>query len=180
MITLKQGVVVLVMAGIVAGCKDTEKQKALAEAAQARIEIAKQQAEIVTLRGERAYLHEKLQTAEQTREQLQQQLDDLFQQQEEIIADANNAEQLNARVVTMLEEQARRASTVDNQNRQLTATVEQLNTVVKQQQATIEQQKKEIEQLKAGVRESPREPNEVAVATPNQGTAPLGQAALRL
>jgi chromosome segregation ATPase len=119
---------------MLSGCKDDNKKKALAEAAQAKVELVKVKAEMAKLKGEVSYLNEKLQTANQDKDKLQQQLDDLLKERDTVITEADNSLEQTDKLTTVLAEQIRKANELQKQ-------VEQLKAVIRALQSRIEPNK---------------------------------------
>jgi chromosome segregation ATPase len=117
-----------------AGCKDDGKRKALAEAAQARAEIVKLKAETVQLKSEVSYLNEKLATANQAKDNIQIQLNQLIEDSNATTTDADGVQQENDKLKTLLAEQIKKTGELEKQ-------VETLKAVINALQARIEQQK---------------------------------------
>ncbi len=126
--------VILVLIMALAGCKDDGKRKALAEAAQARAEIVKLKAETVQLKSEVSYLNEKLATANQAKDNIQIQLNQLIEDSNATTTDADGVQQENDKLKTLLAEQIKKTGELEKQ-------VETLKAVINALQARIEQQK---------------------------------------
>ena len=115
-----------------AGCKDTKKQKALAEeAAQARAEVVKLKAESVQLKSEISYLNEKLDAANQARDKIQIQMAKLLEDQNAVTTDATDLQSENDKLRKVLAERIKKGN-------ELTKQVETLKAVIRELQATIE------------------------------------------
>jgi chromosome segregation ATPase len=117
-----------------AGCKDDGKRKALAEEAQARAEIVKLKAETVQLKSEVSYLNEKLVAANQAKDNLQIQLGLLIEDSNATTTDAEDVQQKNDKLKTLLAEQIKKTGELEKQG-------ETLKAVINAFQARIEQQK---------------------------------------
>ena len=102
--------VILVLIMALAGCKDDGKRKALAEAAQARAEIVKLKAETVQLKSEVSYLNEKLATANQAKDNIQIQLNQLIEDSNATTTDADGVQQENDKLKTLLAEQIKKTA----------------------------------------------------------------------
>jgi len=126
--------IILVITVSLAGCKDDGKQKALAEAAQARAETVKLKAETVQLKSEVSYLNEKLAAANQAKDNLQIQLDQSIEDSNATTTDAEDVQQENDKLKTHLAEQIKKTGELEKQ-------VETLKAVINVLQARIEQQK---------------------------------------
>jgi chromosome segregation ATPase len=132
--------IILAITLSLAGCKDDKKQKALAEAAQARAEIVKLKAETVQLKSEISYLNEKLAAANQARDNTQIQLGQVIEDNNAATTDADDLQKENDKLRKLLAEQLKK-------NNELGKQVETLKTVIRELQFRIEQ-RKNIEPLK--------------------------------
>ena len=126
--------IILALAISLAGCKDDGKRKALAEAAQARAEAVKLKAETVQLKSEVSYLNEKLAAANLAKDNLQIQLTQLIEDSNTTTTDAEDVQQENNKLKTLLAEQIKKTGELEKQ-------VETLKAVINVFQARIEQQK---------------------------------------
>ena len=138
--------IILVLTISLAGCKDDGKRKALAEAAQARAEVVKLKAEIVQLKSEVSYLNEKLAAANQARDNLQKTLDLLLEDKDATMTDAEDAQQENDKLKTLLAEQIKKTGELEKQVETLKAVINVLQTRIEQQKAA--EQPKATEQTK--------------------------------
>jgi len=134
-----------VAAALLGGCDDSEKQKALAEAAQAKVELVKLRAEVVGLKGEISYLKEKLQTANQARDKLQQQLDQLLEERDIVVTEADSAQEQSDKLATTLAEQTKKAGELDKQVELLKGVIRELQTRIEPN--TTPEQPKETTQM---------------------------------
>ena len=126
--------IILVLIVSLAGCKDDGKQKALAEAAQARAETVKLKAETVQLKSEVSYLNEKLAAANIAKDNIQIQLNQLIEDSNATTTDAEDVQQENDKLKTLLAEQIKKTGELEKQ-------VETLKAVINVLQARIAQQK---------------------------------------
>jgi chromosome segregation ATPase len=126
--------IILVLTIALAGCKDDGKRKTLAEAAQARAEVVKLKAETVQLKSELSYLNEKLAAANMAKDNLQIQLNQLVEDSNTTTTEAENVQQENDKLRTLLAAQIKKTGELERQ-------VETLKTVLNALQARIEQQK---------------------------------------
>ena len=138
--------IILVLAISLAGCKDDGKRKALAEAAQARAEVVKLKAETVQLKSEVSYLNEKLAAANQAKDNIQIQLDQLIEDSNSTTTDAENVQQENDKLKTHLAEQIKKTGELEKQVETLKAVINVLQTRIEQQKAA--EQPKATEQTK--------------------------------
>jgi chromosome segregation ATPase len=112
-----------------AGCKDTKKQKDLAEeAAQAKAEVIKSKAEIVQLKSEISYLNEKLVAANASRDKVQIQLDTLIQDQNAVTTDADYLQKENDKLKKVLTEQIKKGIELGKQVESLKEVIRELQT----------------------------------------------------
>ena len=126
--------IILVLIVSLAGCKDDGKRKVLAEAAQARAEAVKLKAETVQLKSEVSYLNEKLAAANLAKDNLQIQLGLLIEDSNATTTDAEDIQQENTKLKTLLAEQIKKTGELEKQ-------VETLKAVINAFQARMEQQK---------------------------------------
>jgi len=119
-----------------AGCKKDGEKEAIAEAAQARMELVKAKAEAMGLKGEVSYLREKLLAANQARDILKQQVDELLEDHNSIATESQNAEVEIEGLKAKLAEQTRKANELEKQ-------IEQLKAIAREFQAKVDQQKNE-------------------------------------
>ncbi len=131
------------------GCDDKDKKTAYAQANQAKAELVKLKAELLGLKAEKAFLKEKLQTATLAHEQVANQLNDLLEEHDELAGEAEDAQQSSEHLITILAEQVKEVTVLQEQNDQLKAVIEQLQATIKQQQEKIDQQLTAIEALQA-------------------------------
>jgi chromosome segregation ATPase len=135
-------ITILVITLSLAGCKDSKKQKALAEeVAQAKAEIVKLRAETVQLKSEISYLNEKLAAANLTRDKMQIQLGQVIEDSNTTITEADTLQEENIKLRKLLAEQLKK-------NNELTKQVETLKTAVRVIQTRIE-------------------PNRITISSPN-------------
>jgi chromosome segregation ATPase len=134
--------IILVLTIVIAGCKDTKKQKALVEElAQAKAEAVKLKAEAVQLKSEISYLNEKLVAANLARDNTQIQLSQIIEDSNTTITEADTFQQENIKLRKLLAEQIKKNNELE----------------------------KQIETLKAAIRviQTRIEPNRISVPTPN-------------
>jgi chromosome segregation ATPase len=127
--------VILVLIVSLAGCKDDGKRKALAEAAQARAEVVKFKAETVQLKSEISYLNEKLVTANLEKDKIQIQLAQLIEDSNATTTDAEDVQQENTKLKTLLAEQIKKTGELEKQATTLKAAINMLQTRIEQQKA---------------------------------------------
>ena len=138
--------VILVLIMALAGCKDDGKRKALAEAAQARAEVVKLKAETVQLKSEISYLNEKLVAANLAKDNLQIQLNQLIEDSNATTTDAEDIQQENDKLKTLLAEQIKKNGELEKQVETFRAVITVLQTRIEQQK--VAEQPKAAEQTK--------------------------------
>ncbi|MGB7581148.1 MAG: hypothetical protein WBL85_01700 [Sedimentisphaerales bacterium] len=127
--------IILVLAISLASCKDDKKQKALVEEiARAKAEAVKLRAETVQLKSEISYLNEKLVTANQARDNMQIQLDQMIKDSNSAVTNTDNIQQENDKLRKLLAEQLKK-------NNELEKQVEYLKMVIREIQARIDPNK---------------------------------------
>jgi len=130
-VLLCTGILVLFLTG----CKDDEKKKALAEATQAKTDLIKAKAENVRLKGEAAYLRDKLQTIEKSRADLESQINQLLEDQNAAATGEQTVEAERDKLKTMLAEQMKKSAELEKQVEQLKAVIREIQTKLEQQAA---------------------------------------------
>jgi chromosome segregation ATPase len=127
--------IILVLAISLAGCKDDKKQKALVEeVARAKAEAIKFKAETVQLKSEIGYLNEKLVTANQARDNMQIQLDQVIKDSNTAVTNEDNIQQENDKLRKLLTDQLKK-------NNELEKQLETLRMVIRELQTRIEPNK---------------------------------------
>jgi uncharacterized protein YhaN len=132
--------ILLVLIVALSGCKDDGKQKALAEAAQARAEAVKLKAETVQLRSEISYLNEKLAAANIAKDNIQIQLNQLIEDSNLTTTDADDLQKENYKLKKALAGQIKKVGELEKQVETLKAVINMLQTRIEQQK-TAEQPK---------------------------------------
>ena len=118
-----------------AGCKNDKKQKALVEeVARAKAEAVKFKAETVQLKSEISYLNEKLVTANQARDNMQIQLDQMIKDSNAAVTNEDNIQQENDKLRKLLADQLKKNNDMEKQ-------VETLRMAIRELQARIEPNK---------------------------------------
>jgi len=127
--------IILVLTISLSGCKDEKKQKALVEeVARAKAEAIKFKAETVQLKSEISYLNEKLITANQARDNMQIQLDQVIKDSNSAATNEDDLQQENDKLRKLLADQLKK-------NNELEKQLETLRTVIRELQARIEPNK---------------------------------------
>ncbi len=142
------------------GCKDEqEKQKALAEAAEAKMSLAKVKADLTMAKSQIAYLKEELEAAKETRNELQEQAEPLVGERDIAMAAAEKAQERIKNLTAQLNEQAQKEGilrkdiqelemVIENQEKTIAeqqVTIEELQNIIEQQQGTAEEQQENVE-----------------------------------
>ena len=119
-----------------AGCKDTEKEKAVAETAAAKTELTKVKADLASIISERDNLKLELATVIEARDKLQattgqdtiikEQLAELTQERDTAIAKATGAQTMVEKLKSQLAEQIEKITGLEGQNKKLQEMLEEL------------------------------------------------------
>jgi len=122
------------------GCKDTEKEKAIAEAAAAKTELAKVKADLAGITSERDNLKLELATVTEARDKLQvaidqtinlqKQLAELTKERDTAIAEATDAQTMVERSKSQLQEQLQKVVELEDQNKKLQEMIDELKKKV--------------------------------------------------
>ena len=127
--------IILVLAISLASCKDDKKQKALVEeVARAKAEAVKLKAETVQLKSEISYLNEKLVAANQARDNMHIQLDQVIKDSNSAVTNEDNIQQENDKLRKLLADQLKK-------NNDLEKRIENLKGVIRELQARMEPNK---------------------------------------
>lgn len=128
----------ILMCGLLglAGCKDAEKESAIAEAAAAKTELAKVKADLAGVIGERDGLklelatvieaRDKLQVAVDQAKTIQEQLAGLTKERDAATAKATEAQGIIKRLQSQLDEQIRKVVGLESENTQLQEMIAEL------------------------------------------------------
>jgi len=118
------------------GCKDAEKEKAVAEATDAKAELAKVQDDLTAITNERDSLKSELAAAIQARDKLQaaadqattiqEQLSELTKERDTAIAKSTDAQSVIEKLKSALQEQIQKVTGLEGQNKKLQDMIEQL------------------------------------------------------
>ena len=118
------------------GCKDTEKENAIAEAAAAKTELTKVKADLTKITSERDNLKLELATVIEARDKLQatvgqttnikEQLAGLTEERDTAVAKATSAQTIADKLKGQLAEQIQKIAGLEGQNKQLQAMVDEL------------------------------------------------------
>jgi uncharacterized coiled-coil DUF342 family protein len=149
------------------GCENKEKIKALEEAAEARMSLAKVQADLNRAKKQMAYLSEDLDTVTQSRDELQEQIEKLTGERDKTITAAQKEFEKVKDLTAKSNEQAESAGLLQNEINQLKAVIEEQRTAITEQQAMIEELQKIIE-LQQEIPEQQQEEKEEENIEPEQ------------
>lgn len=118
------------------GCKDTEKEKAVIEAATAKAELAKVKADLAKIMSERDNLKLQLATVTEARDKPQaavdqainvkEQLAELTKERDTAIAKAIDAQTMVERLKSQLQEQMQKVVAIEGQNKKLQEIIDEL------------------------------------------------------
>ena len=139
--------IVLACSLVLMGCEDEqEKKKALAEAAEARMSLAKVKADLTRAKSQIAYLKDELEAVKQTRNELQEQAEPLVGERDFAIAAAEKAQERIKNLTAQLNEQAENEIMLRKDIQELELVIENQEKTIAEQQVTIEQLQEIIEQ----------------------------------
>ena len=145
---------VLACSLVLMGCKDEqEKKKALAEAAEAKMSLAKVMADLTRAKSEIAYLNEELETAKETHNELQEQSEPLVGERDFAMAEAEKAQEKIKNLTAQLNEQAENERILRKDIQELELVIENQEKTIAEQQVTIEQLQEIIEQQQGATEE---------------------------
>jgi chromosome segregation ATPase len=135
------------------GCEDEEKKKALAEAAETKMSLAKVKADLTMAKSQVAYLKEELEAAKETRNELQEQAEPLVGERDIAMAAAEKAQERIKNLTAQLNEQAEKEGILRKDIKELELVIENQEKTIAEQQVTIEELQKIIEQQQGDVEE---------------------------
>jgi len=124
----------------VLGCRDREREEALAEAEQAKKALARAEVQLERAKSEMAFLQEQLDAVTETRDEFEQQLRQLVGDRDNAVAASQMAQAATGRLTTQLSRQTDSTAALEKE-------IERLTAVVKDQQATIAEQDAAIDEL---------------------------------
>ena len=151
------------------GCKDKQKEQALAEAQEAQASLVKVRAELAKTKRELADLKVELTAVKEDRDALQAQIKQLVEERGGVLAEAQKTQETVKSLAAQSNQQALSVGTLQNEIKQLRALVESQQAIVTEKQALIDELQKTIEQLHAAMGERITGPG--GTAEPN-GPAP--------
>jgi chromosome segregation ATPase len=131
----------------VAGCKDKEREIALVEAEQARIELGKVKGDLARTQRELADLKQELVAAKDTRDELHLQVERLIKERSGVIAAAEQTQETVRALTAQSTEQAESVGTLQDEIKQLRTLVETQQALIAEQQATIAELQKTLDLL---------------------------------
>ncbi len=149
-------VCMLAYALVIAGCKDEEREQALAEAEEARLALVKVKTALSRANREITDLKEELAAVKETRNELQARIDQIIREHGSVVAEAGNAKERLRQLAAQSDDQAKSMSTVQSENAELKTMAETQQATIDEQKATIEELKKTIEELQ-GTSEDPQD-----------------------
>jgi chromosome segregation ATPase len=139
---------------VLGGCRDKEKQQALARAAEAELTLSKVKANLMRAESEVASLKEESGAAKSARDELAEQVKQLTSERDNAIAQTAGGQDAVKKLASQLSDQINKAAELQNQ-------VTQLQKVIEDQRQTVEQLQKVIDGLKITPAPSATEPNVV-------------------
>ena len=147
---------VLACSLVLMGCEDEqEKKKALAEAAETRMSLAKVKADLTRAKSEIAYLKEELEAAKETHNELQEQAEPLVGERDFAMAAVEKAQEKIKNLTAQLNEQAESAGMLRKDIKELELVIENQEKTIAEQQVTIEELQEIIEQQQGATEEQP-------------------------
>ena len=140
--TLKKVLMLLLIVAVVSlgltGCKDTEKEEAIAEAAMAQTKLAEIKADLASMMSERENLKLELTTVTEARDKLQGmveqaatvkgQLAELIEERDAAIAKVTDVQTLADQLKSQLAEQVKKFTELEGQNQKLQEMLEEMKT----------------------------------------------------
>lgn len=121
------------------GCDDEEKKKALEDAEEAKLTLSRVKASLKKANKQIAELNEVLGVVTDSRDELQKQIQKLLQEQSDVIAQVEKAQEgINDRT-SELNQQTQSVTMLQNQIKKLNALIEEQETIIAEQQIIIEQ-----------------------------------------
>ena len=148
-------ITVLLCVLVLSGCDNSEKEKALAQAAEAKASLLKIKTELIRTKAERDSIRDRLNETIEARDELAQQLKELNEDYDEVITETDTADEELGKsreaiqiLMSQMLEQTKKLNQLENQNSGLKATIEQLQTELAQLSITqTQQQPSEEEQI---------------------------------
>lgn len=135
------------------GCKDKQKEQALAEAQEAQASLVKVRAELAKTKRELADLKVELTAVKEDRDALQAQVKQLTEERGGVLAEAQKTQETVKSLAAQSSQQALSAGALQNEIKQLRSLVESQQAIVTEKQALIDELQKTIEQLHAAIGE---------------------------
>lgn len=151
------------------GCKDKQKEQALAEAQEAQSSLVKVRGELAKIKRELADLKVELDAVKEDRDALQAQNKQLIEEHGGVLAEAQKTQETVKSLAAQSSQQALSVGSLQNEIKQLRALVESQQAIVTEKQALIDELQKTIEQLQGAL-------GERITAGPGGTTEPNGPA----
>jgi len=144
---------VLICVLALGGCKDKQKEQALADAQEAQASLVKVRGELAKTKRELADLKVELTSVKEDRDALQAQNKQLIEEQGGVLAAAAKTQETVKSLAAQSSQQALSVGSLQNEVNQLRALVESQQAIVMEKQALIDELQKTIEQLHAALGE---------------------------
>ena len=144
---------VLVCMLALGGCKDKQKEQALAEAQEAQASLVKARGELAKTKRELADLKVELEAVKEDRDALQARNKQLIEEHGGVLAEAQKTQETVKSLAAQSSQQALSVGSLQNEIKQLRALVESQQAIVTEKQALIDEMQKIIEQLHAAMGE---------------------------
>ncbi|MEJ2703626.1 MAG: hypothetical protein P8Z79_14405 [Sedimentisphaerales bacterium] len=151
---------------VVVGCKDREKEEALAKAEEARMMLARLKTTLSRTNREMTDLKEELVAVKENRNELQAQVDQLVKERSGVMARAGDAQERIKLLTAQSDDQAKSVTVLRSEIAELKTLVESQQVTIDEQKATIEGLQKTIEQLQGADGTQPEVPEEPEEPTP--------------
>lgn len=145
---------------ILTGCKDDDKKKAIEEAEEAKITLARVKSSLTRANKQITDLEEALGVVTESRDELQKQVQNLLQERGDAIAQAEKAQEGISDRTSQLNQQTQSLTVLQNQIKKLSAVIEEQETIIAEQQIIIEQLQNTPQQQNEVVEEQPVEEEE--------------------
>lgn len=143
----------LVCVLVLGGCKDKQKEQALAEAQQAQASLAKVRGELAKTKRELADLKVELTAVKEDRDALHAQNKQLMEERGGALAEAQKTQEKVKTLAAQSSQQALSVGALQNEIKQLRALVESQQAIVTEKQTLIDELQKTIEQLQGVIGE---------------------------
>ena len=157
------GLPILLLLGLLipAGCGNRDTAKARKEASDAKAVVARQELQLAAAGDEITKLRAELKVVRQTRDDLQQQMDDIKQERDHAFGLAQQANESIKQVTAKADDQAGTAATLQKQIADLKALVKEQQEMIEELKSAGAQPVEAVEKTEdAGTEPPPVEPNE--------------------